>query len=138
MNRSLGAQAAPALLTQGSPMRQPIALVAVITLLGLGAAACTSKGPSSSTPSGNSPSVATDPAACSAPRPPLVGRWEQVHTCQHLVDALDDAGLGATAPQAVGDFFPGVSIQRLAQKTDLCAGATPVAHFHFFSPAGQF
>lgn len=135
MNRSLGAAAA--LLTQGSLMRRPIALVAVMAL-GLGAAACTSKGASSSTQSGHSPSAATAPRASTAPGAPLVGRWEQAHTCQHLVDALDGAGLGATAPQVVGDFFPGVSIQHLAHKTDLCAGATPVAHYHFFGQAGQF
>jgi hypothetical protein len=69
---------------------------------------------------------------------PLVGRWMQVHTCDQLVAGLEDAGLGATAPAIVGDFFPGVSVAELAAKKDLCSGAKPQRHFHFFNAAGSF
>ncbi|MDP9243197.1 MAG: hypothetical protein M3O84_08500, partial [Actinomycetota bacterium] len=62
----------------------------------------------------------------------------QVHTCDQLVAGLEDAGLGATAPAIVGDFFPGVSIDELAAKEDLCSGAKPQRHFHFFDAAGSF
>jgi hypothetical protein len=53
-------------------------------------------------------------------------------------DALDKAGLGATALQTVGDFFPGQRVQQFAKKTDLCAGAEPFRHSHFFTQSGQF
>jgi hypothetical protein len=62
----------------------------------------------------------------------------QVHTCDELVAGLEDAGLGATAPAVVGDFFPGISIDELAAKEDLCSGAKPQRHFHFFDEAGNF
>jgi hypothetical protein len=70
--------------------------------------------------------------------PRLVGRWSQVRTCQELVDALTKAGLRAAAPAAVGDFFPGSTPQQHAQKTNLCDGAAPQVHSHFFSKAGRF
>jgi hypothetical protein len=77
MNRSLGAAAA--LLTQGTLMRRQIALVTAsgITLLGLVAAACTSKGASSSTSSGHSPSAATAPRPAPRPVPRSWGDWNR-------------------------------------------------------------
>jgi hypothetical protein len=69
---------------------------------------------------------------------PLVGRWMQVHTCDQLVAGLEEVGLGATAPAIVGDFFPGVSVDELAAKEDLCSGAKPQQHSHFFDAAGSF
>ena len=70
--------------------------------------------------------------------PPLVGRWSRVHRCQELVDALKAAGLGSTAPAAVGDFFPGSTSQQLAKKPALCKGAKPMLHSHFFAANGMF
>jgi hypothetical protein len=70
--------------------------------------------------------------------PPIVGRWEQVHSCQQLVKALKKAGLGAVAPAMVGDYFPGSSPKQLAQKPDVCRGATPQRHAHFFTEDGLF
>ena len=69
---------------------------------------------------------------------PLVGRWMQIHTCAQLVAGLEGAGLGATAPAMVGDFFPQASVEELATKDDLCSGAKPQRHFHFFDAAGSF
>jgi hypothetical protein len=34
-------------------------------------------------------------------RPLIVGRWQQSHTCDQLVGALNALGLGATAPGVV-------------------------------------
>lgn len=70
--------------------------------------------------------------------PPIVGRWEQVHSCQQLVKALDKAGLGALAPAMVGDYFSDSNPKQLAQKPDVCKGATPQRHAHFFTAEGQF
>jgi hypothetical protein len=70
--------------------------------------------------------------------PPLVGRWSRVHRCQELVKALKAAGLGSTAPAAVGDFFPGSTARQLAKKPDICNGAKPMLHSHFFAANGMF
>ena len=70
--------------------------------------------------------------------PELVGRWERVNNCSELVQALESAGLGAIAPAVVGDFFPGSSPQELARKDDVCEGAQPIAHSHFFDGSGRF
>lgn len=90
---------------------------------------------SSSSAGGTSADGATGTTAGSAP---LVGRWMQVHTCDQLVAGLEGAGLGATAPAMVGDFFPGASVEELAAKQDPCSGAKPQRHFHFFDAAGSF
>ena len=68
----------------------------------------------------------------------IVGRWMQVHTCDQLVQGLEDQGLGAIAPAVVGDFFPDTAPSELAAKDDLCAGAKPQRHFHFFDAVGLF
>lgn len=70
--------------------------------------------------------------------PSLVGRWSRVHRCQELVNALKKAGLGATAPAAVGDFFPGSTPKQLAKKPDICKGAKPMVHSHFFAKDRRF
>jgi hypothetical protein len=70
--------------------------------------------------------------------PPLVGRWSRVHRCQELVTALKAADLGSTAPAAVGDFFPGSTSEQLAKKSDICKGAKPMLHSHFFAANGMF
>ena len=74
----------------------------------------------------------------SEPVAPIVGRWQQLHTCQELVDALNALGLGALAPGVVGDYFPDQTFDELAAKDDLCAGAKPQQHSHFFTADGLF
>jgi hypothetical protein len=37
-----------------------------------------------------------------------------------------------------GDFFPDQSPKQLAEKPDLCAGAEPSPHSHFFTASGEF
>jgi hypothetical protein len=70
---------------------------------------------------------------------PLVGRWERVTTCQELVSALTKASLRKTAPAmlAGNGFVPGTPKQ-LAAKADICKGAVPRRHSHFFTGSGQF
>jgi hypothetical protein len=80
----------------------------------------------------------TTAATTEAAAPTIVGRWEQVHSCQQLVKALDKAGLGAVAPAMVGDYFPDSTPKQLAQKPDVCKGATPQRHAHFFTEGGLF
>lgn len=69
---------------------------------------------------------------------PIVGRWVQVHTCDQLVRGLEEHGLGETAPAVVGDYLRDVSADELASKEDLCSGAKPQRHLHFFDTAGMF
>src|SRR5690242_3521015 len=78
------------------------------------------------------------PLSGAAKRPALVGRWSHLRTCEQLVAALGKAGLGTTAPVAVGDFFPNQTPAQLAAKPDVCSGATPQLHSHFFTAAGKF
>ena len=86
-------------------------------------------------------------AAPSAPAPggqatssaaPIVGRWQQAHTCQELVDALHSFGLDVVGPAMVGDYFPDQTYDQLAAKPDLCSGAKPQQHSHFFTAEGLF
>jgi hypothetical protein len=86
-------------------------------------------------PSSSEPTTATTESAAS----PIVGRWEQVHGCDQLVKALAKAGLRELAPGVVGEnYFPDQSPKQLAQKPDLCRGATPQRHGHFFTEEGLF
>jgi hypothetical protein len=68
----------------------------------------------------------------------IVGRWQQSHTCDELVSALDALGLGALAPGVVGDYFPDLTPEELAAKSDICSGALPQLHSHFFTTTGLF
>jgi hypothetical protein len=69
----------------------------------------------------------------------LVGRWERVTTCSGIVNALRAAGLGKNAPAIIAGngFVPGTPKQ-LARKSNICSGAVPRPHSHFFTAAGQF
>jgi hypothetical protein len=69
---------------------------------------------------------------------PIVGRWQTVRTCQGLVVDLQKVGLRALAPGVVGDYFPNQTPQVLAKKKDLCQGAKPQIHAHFFTSDGKF
>ena len=64
--------------------------------------------------------------------------WKQVHSCQQLMAALRKADLTRLAPAVVGDYFPEGSPRQLAQKTRVCEGARPQAHYHFFDQNGRF
>jgi hypothetical protein len=74
-----------------------------------------------------------NPAASS-----IVGRWQQSHTCDQLVSALNTLGLGSLAPGVVGDYFPDQTGEELAAKPDICSGALPQLHSHFFTGSGLF
>lgn len=70
---------------------------------------------------------------------PIVGRWQMVRTCQSIVVALKAAGLGPVAPGVVGgDYFPNQTPQKLSKKRNLCQGAKPQIHSHFFTANGMF
>lgn len=94
----------------------------------------------SPTPQPNKPSAqAEQPSASRTPTPALVGRWERVTTCEDMVQALEQTGLRALAPAMVAGngLVPG-SPKQLAQKDDICEGAVPREHSHFFTASGQF
>lgn len=112
----------------------PGRLAALAVAIGVLAACAGSSNPSTSSDGG--PDV-VEPEATTAATP-LVGRWMQVHTCDQLFAGLEDAGLGETAPAVVGDFFPDIPVGELAAKDDLCSGARPQRHFHFFDEAALF
>ena len=68
----------------------------------------------------------------------IVGRWQTIRTCQGLVVDLQKVGLRSVAPAVVGDYFPNQSAQALAKKKNLCQGAKPQIHSHFFTSDGKF
>jgi hypothetical protein len=107
----------------------------IMIVLAAVAAGCGSSGSASTAQSAGRP--ASTPSN-TTPAVPLVGRWEQTHTCQALVQALDKAHLSATGPAVIRDYFPNSSPKQLAAKHDLCSGATPQVHSHFFTVDGMF
>lgn len=78
------------------------------------------------------------PIGAAAKSSPIVGRWQMVRTCQNMVGALQAAGLRPLAPRVVGDYFPNQTPQQLARKKNLCQGAKPQIHSHFFTADGKF
>jgi hypothetical protein len=79
------------------------------------------------------------PATASLRATSIIGRWERVNTCQELVSALKQAGLGATAPAVLqGNGYVSGSVQQIARRKNVCQGAVPRRHSHFFAAAGQF
>jgi hypothetical protein len=114
----------------------PLLVVASVLVAG-----CGSSDSPAEEPSGRSMTAAagsTTPEDTTSDAPALVGRWRRVNECPELVKALDQAGLRAIAPAVAGDFFPEASPRELARKDDLCAGAEPIVHYHFFDEAGAF
>ena len=85
-----------------------------------------------------SPSLVPAEATGSPATSSIVGRWQQSHTCDQLVSALNAEGLGSLAPGVVGDYFPDQSPEELAAKADICSGAIPQLHSHFFTASGYF
>jgi hypothetical protein len=82
--------------------------------------------------------TATADTTTAASSAAIVGRWQRENKCPELVKALDDAGLGKITASVVGDYFPEISTNELAQKDDLSEGAKPIVHYHFFDEAGVF
>ena len=109
-------------------------LLVALTVLAAGCGGSNESTPSEE-PSSSEPTTA---ATTETAAPPIVGRWEQVHSCEQLVKALAKAGLRAVAPAMVGDYFPGRSPKQLARKPDVCEGAKPEPHSHFFTEDGSF
>jgi hypothetical protein len=70
----------------------------------------------------------------------IVGRWERVHECSELLEALDAAGLReVAAPIVAGDYFSDMKAAVLAENDELCEGAKPpFVHSHFFDAEGRF
>jgi hypothetical protein len=82
------------------------------------------------------PAAATTSAGRSSA---LVGRWERVTTCQDLVRALTKAGLRKTAPAILaGNGLVTGTPRQLARRANICKGAVPRRHSHFFTAMGQF
>ncbi len=75
----------------------------------------------------------------SAQASPLVGRWQKVTTCQQFVDSLKRFGMEAVAPAMVAGNgpVPGTP-EELAAKSNICEGAVPRVHSHFFNSLGEF
>ena len=102
--------------------RTHLVLVSVVALAVLGAASTSAK-----------------PNARDASQPPLVGRWQKVTTCQQFVQSLDRYGLVALAPTMLsGNGLVEGSPAELAAKSDICEGAIPRVHSHYFTRDGQF
>jgi hypothetical protein len=116
------------------PVKAAICVLLVVAVLTVGC------GSSESTPAKEPTSTAAGSTTSQTKGdvPTLVGRWERVNECTQLVRALDQAGLRPIAPSVVGDYFPEASPKELARKDDLCAGAEPFVHYHFFDEAGKF
>jgi hypothetical protein len=113
----------------------------VLVGLAIVAAGCGSDEPPAGQPAASestSSAATSTTASTTATDPELVGLWRRVNKCPELVGALDEAGLGAVAPSVVGDYFPDASPEELAEKEDLCEGAVPIVHYHFFDAAGRF
>ena len=112
----------------------PMALAVLLAACGDTSSAATEDRATAASVAG---AVTTSPSTSSTTNP-IVGRWMQVHTCDQLVAGLEEFGLGEIAPAVVGDYFPDASPEELATKDDLCSGAKPQRHFHFFDAAGAF
>jgi hypothetical protein len=52
--------------------------------------------------------------------------------------ALAENGLGAVGASVAMDYFPNSSPKELAKKDDVCKGAEPFVHSHFFTDTGEF
>lgn len=108
--------------------------------LALLATGCGSDEPTSAGDASPSATVATTEPSLGGGESAIVGRWERIHKCSELLDALDKAGLREVAPAVIAeDHFPDMSAAELAQKDDPCMGAkAPFVHSHFFTASGAF
>ena len=70
---------------------------------------------------------------------PLVGRWQKVTTCQQFVQSLRQFGLGKLAPAMIaGNGLVTGTPAQIAAKANICEGAVPRVHSHFFTRNGEF
>src|SRR5215204_4222206 len=109
--------------------------------LALFAAGCGSNEPTPADEARPSTTAATtEMSPRSVGEPAIVGRWQRVHECSELLNALEEAGLHEVAPRIVGEeYFPDVDAAELAKKDELCEGAkAPFVHSHFFDAMGRF
>ena len=113
-------------------MKAVIALLIIVVML----AGCGSNDSAAPVPSTQtlSASPSAEPVAS-----PLVGRWQRVNTCQEHVAILRREGLEEIAPTMVAGngYVPGTP-QQLFKREELCKGAKPRVHAHFFTADGQF
>jgi hypothetical protein len=65
-------------------------------------------------------------------------RWQIAIYLAPLWNRTLTSILRAVAPVIVRDYFPNQSPQDLAKKTNLCQGAKPQIHAHFFASDGKF
>jgi hypothetical protein len=118
-------------------IRASIASALLISVLAAGCGGGESEQAEPPAPTSVASTAATTPTT-TAETEALVGRWERVNECPQLLKALSEAGLGALAASVVGDYFPDSTPKELASKDDLCRGAEPFVHSHFFTGTGEF
>ena len=108
-----------------------------LALLGAG---CGSDEPTADDAAPPTTAVTTETSPAGFGASAIVGRWERVHECSELLNALDKAGLRVVAPAIVGEeYSPTTSAAGLAHKDELCEGAkAPFVHSHFFDATGGF
>ena len=117
-------------------MRTTVVALAVVAASCLACSSGESPSPEGSESSGV-PSEPTSTSTSSAPA--LVGRWERVTTCEDMVEALDEEGLASLAPAMLaGNGLVSGGPKQLARKDDICEGAVPREHAHFFTATGEF
>jgi hypothetical protein len=118
-------------------IRAGIASALLISVL---AAGCGGSESEQAEPSGNTSaaSTAATTPTTTTERQALVGRWERVNECPQLMKALSETGLGAVAASVAGDYFSASTPKELARKDDICEGAEPFVHSHFFTETGEF
>jgi hypothetical protein len=93
-------------------------------------------------PTTTAPGAPTTTAAATGSAQAIVGEWERETTCDELVQALREAGMGEVVDEFVAGngFIPGISVDE-PEQIDLkrpCKGAVPRVHSHFFTEDGEF
>ena len=81
------------------------------------------------------------PRASQSTSADIVGTWRGQHTCEGIVNALQDAGFGlAVAIESVVDngLVPGADGTGSLDTDHPCADAIAIDHSHVFSADGQF
>jgi hypothetical protein len=129
-----------AMLREGGKATKTTVCLLLVAVPVLAAGRGSSGSESAGEPSGQSTAASTGSTTPDTTRdaPTLVGRWERLNECPQLVKAFEQAGLAELAPSFVGDYFPDATPQELARKDDLCEGAEPFVHSHFFDDADAF
>lgn len=118
-------------------LRANAALVILVSLLAAGCGGSDSE-PAEKSASTTAPSADLTTPTTTAEAQGLVRRWERVNECPQLLAALSEAGLGTIAASVAGDYFPASTPKELARKDDVCEGAEPFVHSHFFTADGAF